>query len=160
MDFVKKKKLFFSSNFHIIYYTNIYIANTLSVHTFVTVISASTGRNDFIFDIWLWHGDLYRISPFQVYRTSTCCLPCDLQMNEWGYSYHDIACNILFKFIWNLPEYFHVHFLLISYMRNWDPSWSYGSWFYNYFCNQCLSPLKLWVRTSFMERCTLYKIMW
>ena len=25
-------------------------------------------------------------------------------------------------------------------------SWSYGSWIYNYFCNQCLSPLKLWVR--------------
>jgi hypothetical protein len=54
--------------------------------TFVTVISASTGRNDLIFDIWLWHGDLYRVSPFQVYRTSTSCLPCDLQMNEWGYS--------------------------------------------------------------------------
>ena len=53
---------------------------------FVTVISASTGRNDFIFDIWLWHGDLYRVSPFQVYRTSTSCLQCDLQMNEWGYS--------------------------------------------------------------------------
>jgi hypothetical protein len=57
-----------------------------SVHTFVTVISASTGRNDFIFDIWLWHDDLYRVSPFQAYRTSTSCLPCDLQMNEWGYS--------------------------------------------------------------------------
>jgi hypothetical protein len=54
--------------------------------TFVTVISASTGRNDFIFDIWLWHGDLYRVSPFQVYHTSTSCLPSDLQMNEWGYS--------------------------------------------------------------------------
>ena len=54
--------------------------------TFVIVISASTGRNDFIFDIWLWHGDLYRISPLQVYRTSTSCLPCDLQMNKWGYS--------------------------------------------------------------------------
>jgi hypothetical protein len=54
--------------------------------TFVTVISASTGRNDFIFVIWLWHGDLYRVSPFQVYRTSTSCLPCDLQMNEWGHS--------------------------------------------------------------------------
>ena len=52
--------------------------------TFVTVISVSTGRNDFIFDIWLWHGDLYRVSPFQVYRISTFCLPCDLQMNEWG----------------------------------------------------------------------------
>jgi hypothetical protein len=50
--------------------------------TFITVISASTGRNDFIFDIWLWHCDLYRVSPFQVYRTSTSCLPCDLQMND------------------------------------------------------------------------------
>ena len=50
-----------------------------SVHTFVTDISASTGRNDFIFDIWLWHGDLYRVSPFQVYRTSTSCLQCDLE---------------------------------------------------------------------------------
>jgi hypothetical protein len=29
--------------------------------TFVTVISASTGRNDFIFDIWLWHGDLLKL---------------------------------------------------------------------------------------------------
>jgi hypothetical protein len=88
--------------------------------TFVTDISASTWRNDFIFDMWLWHGDLYRVSPFQVYCTSTSCLPCDLrifhvftafygnecwdtcvctnltQMNEWGYSYHDVACNILF----------------------------------------------------------------
>jgi hypothetical protein len=47
--------------------------------TFVTDISASTGRNDFIFELWLWHGDLYRVSPFQVYSTSTSCLPRDLQ---------------------------------------------------------------------------------
>ena len=47
--------------------------------TFVTVISASTGTNDFIFDIWLWHGDLYHVSPFQVYRTSTSCLPYGLE---------------------------------------------------------------------------------
>jgi hypothetical protein len=47
--------------------------------TFVADISASTGRNDFIFDIWLWHGDLCRVSPFQAYRTSTSCLPCDLE---------------------------------------------------------------------------------
>jgi hypothetical protein len=26
-------------------------------------------------------------------------------------------------------------------------SWSYGSWIYYYLCNQCLSPLTLWVRT-------------
>ena len=25
-------------------------------------------------------------------------------------------------------------------------SWSYASWIYNYLCNQCLSPLKLWVK--------------
>jgi hypothetical protein len=46
---------------------------------FVTDISASTWRNDFIFEIWLLHGELYRVSPFQVYRTSTSCLPHDLE---------------------------------------------------------------------------------
>ena len=39
-------------------------------------------------------------------------------------------------------------------------SWSYGSWIYNYLCNQCLSPLMLWVRTSFKARCTRNSIMW
>jgi hypothetical protein len=39
------------------------------------------------------------------------------------------------------------------------PSWLYGSWIYNYLCNQCLSPLKLWVRTPFMVSCTQYNIM-
>jgi len=37
--------------------------------------------------------------------------------------------------------------------------WSYGSWIYNYLCNQCLSPLKLWVRIQLMVRCIRY-IMW
>jgi hypothetical protein len=50
------------------------------IKTFVTDISASTGRNDFIFDIWLLHGELYRVSPFQVYRTSASCLPRDLEL--------------------------------------------------------------------------------
>jgi hypothetical protein len=65
--------------------------------TFVTDISASTGRNDLIFDIWLWHGDLYRVSPFQAYRTSTSCLPCDL---EFKYSYmvkQDVACYVVLR---------------------------------------------------------------
>jgi len=26
--------------------------------------------------------------------------------------------------------------------------------------DQCLSPLKLWVRTPFIARCTRYNIMW
>ena len=50
-----------------------------SVHTFVKDVSAATGRNDFIFDTWLWHSDLYHVSPFQAYHTSTSCLPCDLE---------------------------------------------------------------------------------
>jgi hypothetical protein len=32
--------------------------------------------------------------------------------------------------------------------------WSYGMWIYNYLCNQCLSPLMLWVRISIRARCT------
>jgi hypothetical protein len=32
--------------------------------------------------------------------------------------------------------------------------WSYGSWIYNYLCNQCLSPLMLWVQISIRARRT------
>jgi hypothetical protein len=39
-------------------------------------------------------------------------------------------------------------------------SWFYGSWIYNYLCNQFLSPLKLWVRIPLMVKCTQYNIMW
>jgi hypothetical protein len=37
----------------------------------------------------------------------------------------------------------------------WGPSWSwsYGSWIYNYLCNQCPSPLMLWVRNLIRGRC-------
>jgi hypothetical protein len=37
-----------------------------------------------------------------------------------------------------------IHNFLIILSGSWW-SWSYGSWFYNYLCNQCLSPLTLWV---------------
>jgi len=38
----------------------------------------------------------------------------------------------------------------------WRPKWlwSYGSWIYNYLCNQCLSQLRLWVQIPIMARCT------
>ena len=32
--------------------------------------------------------------------------------------------------------------------------WSYGSWIYNYKCDQCLSPLMLWVKISIRARYT------
>ena len=48
------------------------------------------------------------------------------------------------------PHFSYVIILLQSsfYMSIRGPSWSwsYGSWIYTYLCNQCLSPLKLWVR--------------
>ena len=36
--------------------------------------------------------------------------------------------------------------LFINLSRGCRWPWSYGSWIYNYLCNQCLSPLTLWVR--------------
>ena len=44
---------------------------------------------------------------------------------------------------------------ILDIIRNiFIPSWSYGSWIYNYLCNQCLSPPRLWVRVPLMARCT------
>ena len=42
------------------------------------------------------------------------------------------------------------------YMCQQGPSWpwSYGCWILNYLCNQCLSPLLLWVWISIWARCT------
>jgi hypothetical protein len=36
--------------------------------------------------------------------------------------------------------------------RSW--TWSYGSWIYNYLCNQYLSLLMLWDRISIRVKCT------
>jgi len=49
----------------------------------------------------------------------------------------------------------YINVILSSFSNRWPQwSWSYGSWIYNYLCNQCLSPLKVWVQTPFMARCT------
>jgi phage gp36-like protein len=44
----------------------------------------------------------------------------------------------------------YVYYILLK-----GPSWpwSYGSWICNYLCNQCLSPLILWVRILIRVRC-------
>jgi hypothetical protein len=43
---------------------------------------------------------------------------------------------------------------IINAIQSW--SWSYGSWIYNYLCNQCLSPLMLWVWISIRARCITF----
>jgi hypothetical protein len=45
---------------------------------------------------------------------------------------------------------------LFSHHTILNPLLWYGSWIYNYMCNRCLSPLKLWVRIQLMARCTHY----
>ena len=38
--------------------------------------------------------------------------------------------------------------------------WSYGSWIYNYLCNQCISLLKLWFQVLLMAKCIRINFMW
>jgi hypothetical protein len=57
--------------------------------------------------------------------------------------------SVIFVFVLIL----HFVFLYPKFIRG--PLWpcSYGSYIYNYLCNQCLSPL-VWVRISIRARCT------
>jgi hypothetical protein len=48
--------------------------------------------------------------------------------------------------------FFSIYPLLHTLLNLWP--WSYGSWTYNYLCNQCLSTLMLWVRISIRSICT------
>jgi hypothetical protein len=54
-----------------------------------------------------------------------------------------------------VPSVFSNVYLLYQ-IRYRGPSWpwSYGIWIYNYLCNQCISPLMLWVRIAIRTRCT------
>ena len=44
--------------------------------------------------------------------------------------------------------------LFLKFLVGLSWPWSYGSWIYNLLCNQCLSPLMLWVRISIRARYT------
>jgi hypothetical protein len=65
-----------------------------------------------------------------------------------------IGLNII-GYIFFVPSVFSNVYLLYQ-IRYRGPSWqwSYGSWIYNYLCNQCISPLMLWVRIAIRTRCT------
>ena len=47
---------------------------------------------------------------------------------------------------------YFVNYMQLEWGSGW--LWLYGSWIYNYLCNQCLSPLMLWVSISIRARCT------
>ena len=71
--------------------------------------------------------------------------------NIWIDAFYKPQLHTLTQFYQKYPSWF-------KFTRSW--SWSHGRWIYNYLYNQCLSPLKLWVRTPLMARCTRYNIMW
>ena len=50
----------------------------------------------------------------------------------------------------------YIYSICLVHINNQWPLWSYGSWIYNYLCNQCLSPPTLRVRISLIVRCTQY----
>jgi hypothetical protein len=62
---------------------------------------------------------------------------------------------------------FRVYFICMYYLmllsntmsRGPSWSWSHGWWIYNHLYNQCLSPLKLWVRIPLMATWTRYNIL-
>ena len=64
-----------------------------------------------------------------------------------GYIYWFFKINYIF---FDLPLVTYSSQLLEG--PSWP--WSYGSWTYNYLCNQYLSPLMLWVRFSIRSMCT------
>jgi hypothetical protein len=68
-----------------------------------------------------------------------------------------ILCSAYFR---KNNDFFYLFFYIntcsspLHYFLGPSWSWSYGSWIYNYLCNQCLSTLMLWVRISIRARCT------
>jgi hypothetical protein len=79
-------------------------------------------------------------------KSSLSCLTLNwLNLNgAWIDHWLDLYYSVL---IWpkRYTIFYHwMHPLWLNLGTLW--SWSHGSWIYNYLCNQCLSPLTLWVR--------------
>ena len=99
-----------------------------------------------------------------------------VKLNMTVISLHSILVNFTYRnttlCIWCifLTQYVEVPCIHIRCSKTWIVSWlfwrgsswlwSHGSLIYNYLCNQCPSPLKLWARTPFMAKCTGYNIIW
>ena len=68
-----------------------------------------------------------------------------------------------FSSIWqtitNINQLTNYIYFLATINKFLNQSWSYDSWIFNFLCNQCLSPLKLWVQVPLMGTSTCYNIM-
>ena len=90
-----------------------------------------------------------------------CPQPIPGFLKSYGFYYvqwYQVRGALLFYYYWwnCWQPLFTLHF-----HKCVGPSWSlsYCSWIYNYLCNQCLIPLKLWFRIPLMARCTRYNII-
>ena len=71
-------------------------------------------------------------------RTGTSIKRSGLKLVLWG---HGFFFGVLY-----LKNYCIFCITLERFPTSWRSSWSHDGWIYNYLCNQCLLPLKLWVR--------------
>ena len=82
----------------------------------------------------------------------------------WNTPIHQLTKNIQFIItLCSKVKYTFCLSYIYIYTEGTTWSWSYaiyGSWIYNYLCNQWLSPLKFWFWIPLMARCTWYSIMW
>jgi hypothetical protein len=107
--------------------------------------------------IWYWFTFLNMNNPAPpayILSVHNCCIILELVIPV---SKLLLSCNYSTKFT-TTPTKVHEktyksdiiasHILYLCFL---GPSWScsYGSWIYDYLCNQCLSSLTLWVRISF-----------
>jgi hypothetical protein len=75
---------------------------------------------------------------------------------DWCILLQYTVCTNVYQGDINIVTLENSNYIFISHLLpgpSW--SWSYGtcSWIYNYLCNQCLSPLMLWVRISIRAKC-------
>jgi hypothetical protein len=91
-----------------------------------------------------------RYSPEGVLQTFAYVFRCKAsRYRDCLYWHHQIVC-IIYMYIYLLAVE-NMWDSSISNLRGPSWSWSYGSWIYNCLCNQCLSPLKLWVQIQLMR---------
>jgi hypothetical protein len=110
------------------------------------------------FIVWKWLIDwclMPTLSIFQLYRgvndkslyTSTYWyMNGIISMQEFVWQ-REHSCNIIRIICRNYAVREVSVYVNLIHWSNKGPScsWSYSSWIYNYLCNQCLSPLTLWV---------------
>jgi hypothetical protein len=155
------------------YHVALYHMMCVSLLMYTTFsIPHDTGVHHVLYATWYWctPRSLYHMMCVSLFRWYICksyynnqnlltlivLLLCWLLQNVevtfiWIYI-DGLVCFCFFLVLWLLTPLSTIFQLY----RDRAPScpWSYGSWIYNYLCNQCLSPLKLCVRISIRARCT------